>query len=114
LAALTLLAPAFYPWYAAMPIAVLATCADTATARRLAVIESGLALIVAPNGLGLAILTKLPGSAIVAALVAWAGWRRLRRPSTGDHPARFVTHRPPDRNLDVTVRVQAGRRDTGR
>jgi hypothetical protein len=114
LAALTLLAPTFYPWYAATPIAVLATCANAVGIRRLAVIGAGLALLILPNGLGLAIITKLPGSMIVTTFVTWAGWRRLRR-GPGRHPsqAKLAVGGGAARQLRRSSRSSVGVRDAG-
>ncbi|HET8659005.1 MAG TPA: polyprenol phosphomannose-dependent alpha 1,6 mannosyltransferase MptB [Micromonosporaceae bacterium] len=81
LAATAVLGPVFYPWYALAPLAVLATCATSDRARRwLAGVTTALTLLVLPFGLGLAVLTKLPGALLdVAAVIAAALWWRRRR-----------------------------------
>ncbi|MEV4534889.1 polyprenol phosphomannose-dependent alpha 1,6 mannosyltransferase MptB [Asanoa sp. NPDC049518] len=74
LAAAALLLPVFYPWYALVPLTVLA-CATPPGKTRTALATAAIAVtaLTLPNGLGLPVLTKLPGAildvAIVAALV---------------------------------------------
>ncbi|HET8681177.1 MAG TPA: polyprenol phosphomannose-dependent alpha 1,6 mannosyltransferase MptB, partial [Micromonosporaceae bacterium] len=86
MAATAVLGPVFYPWYALAPLAVLATCTTGDRARRwLAAVTAVLALLVLPFGLGLAVLTKLPGAlldvlAVIAAAAWW--WRRRRAAPT--------------------------------
>jgi hypothetical protein len=63
LAALAVLSPVFYPWYALPALAVLAA---TGVAPR--VVAAGTLLraaLVLPDGLGLAVKTKLPGALLV-------------------------------------------------
>ena len=70
----------FYPWYALLPLAVLAGAVTDARARTaLAVTATVLAFLVLPNGLGLAVLTKLPGALLDVALVAGAAVAIRRR-----------------------------------
>jgi hypothetical protein len=82
-AAVTVLAPTLYPWYALTPLAVLGCCVDADRARRwLAVVTAVLTLLVLPNGLGLAVLTKGPGAvadAVLVAVLIWVWVRRRRR-----------------------------------
>jgi alpha-1,6-mannosyltransferase len=82
LAATALLGPIFFPWYALMPLAVLAaTPLAERTRDRLGLATAALALLVLPDGTGIASLTKPVGafldvvlvSAVVVGLV-----RRLR------------------------------------
>ncbi|GAB3811359.1 hypothetical protein GCM10027605_51270 [Micromonospora zhanjiangensis] len=69
-AALAVLSPVFYPWYALVPFAVLAAgVADPRWVRRLAAATLGLALLVLPDGLGLAVRTKLPGALLDVVLL---------------------------------------------
>ncbi|WP_422774026.1 polyprenol phosphomannose-dependent alpha 1,6 mannosyltransferase MptB [Plantactinospora sp. WMMC1484] len=82
--ALALLSPVFYPWYGLTAVAVLAVGLSTDRwVRRVAVAVIVLSFLVLPGGLGLAVLTKLPGAlldvALVAVLtvVAYRRWRRL-------------------------------------
>ncbi|MEV4755467.1 polyprenol phosphomannose-dependent alpha 1,6 mannosyltransferase MptB [Micromonospora sp. NPDC049559] len=82
-AAFALLSPVFYPWYGLTAVAVLAGgLADPRWRWRLAAIVLVLSFLVLPNGLGLAVLTKLPGAlldvGIVAALLV-AARRAVRR-----------------------------------
>lgn len=73
-AAVALLGPVFYPWYALTPLALLAVSTVDERARRW--IAGGVAVLpylILPNGAGLAARTKLPGAlAITAALIAGA------------------------------------------
>jgi alpha-1,6-mannosyltransferase len=78
LAALVLLSPVFYPWYALTALAVLAGCAAAPVRRWLAVATGALTFLVLPNGLGVAALTKLPGAFLVLALVVTVAWLWLR------------------------------------
>ncbi|MFC7548416.1 polyprenol phosphomannose-dependent alpha 1,6 mannosyltransferase MptB [Plantactinospora sp. GCM10030261] len=89
--ALAVLSPVFYPWYALTAIAVLAAgVADRRPGRWLAGAAVGLSFLVLPDGLGLAVLTKLPGAlldtALVIGLVVWA-WRRRREPGPAGREA---------------------------
>jgi Glycosyltransferase family 87 len=80
LAACALLAPVFFPWYAAAPLAVLAvSVADQRTRWRLAPGVAALGFLILPNGHGLASLTRLPGAiadTLLVALLAYLAWRR--------------------------------------
>ncbi|WP_345628976.1 polyprenol phosphomannose-dependent alpha 1,6 mannosyltransferase MptB [Rugosimonospora acidiphila] len=70
LAATVLLAPVAFPWYLLAPLAVLAFSVSGERARhRLALGVAGLALLVLPDGTGVAALTKLPGALLDTALV---------------------------------------------
>jgi alpha-1,6-mannosyltransferase len=81
-AAVVLLGPVFYPWYALTPLALLAvSIVEERTRAWLGVASAGLAFVILPNGVGLAPRTKLPGALLVTAGVAVAavvGWRRRR------------------------------------
>jgi hypothetical protein len=83
--ALTLLSPVFYPWYALTPLALLAASTQRESSRRAMVISVCLlTLLVLPNGLGLAALTKLPGAiadtaAVAIVIVVWLRRQRHRR-----------------------------------
>ncbi|HEX2771368.1 MAG TPA: hypothetical protein VHN18_02920, partial [Micromonosporaceae bacterium] len=81
-AAVAVLSPVFYPWYALAAIVVLAAAlAEPRWRARMAVAVLVLCFLVLPDGLGVAVLTKLPGAlldaVVVAALLA-VGARRLR------------------------------------
>jgi hypothetical protein len=76
LAALAVLSPVFYPWYALAPLAVLAfSTVDERVRRAVAVATVVLTFLVLPSGLGLAVLTKLPGALLDVALLAVLGAR---------------------------------------
>ncbi|GIJ54229.1 membrane protein [Virgisporangium aurantiacum] len=73
LVASIVLAPVFYPWYALTPLAILALA--TPGRRGVSGIMAAttvLMLLVIPNGLGVATLTKAPGAFAVTALVVTA------------------------------------------
>lgn len=89
-AAVAVLSPVFYPWYALAAIVVLAAAlTDPRWRDRLAVAALVLCFLVLPDGLGVAVLTKLPGAlldAIVVAALLAIGARRLwavRSPGPG-------------------------------
>jgi hypothetical protein len=88
-AALVLLGPVFYPWYALTPLALLAVSIVDERARAwLGVVSGALSFLILPNGVGLAPRTKLPGALLVTAAAAGAAhhhWRRWRR-RPGDPP----------------------------
>jgi alpha-1,6-mannosyltransferase len=91
LAAVTLLGPVAFPWYALVPLAVLGYARpDEPARRRLAWFAAGCALLVLPDGTGLAALTKLPGAllmtlaVIVLTVRASAAFRRRRLPAAAD------------------------------
>jgi hypothetical protein len=91
-AALALLSPVFYPWYAVTGLAVLAAGTEPARWQRaLGVLVVGLSFLVLPNGLGVASRTKLPGAlldvAIVAALVVVAARYAVRQRAVPTGPA---------------------------
>lgn len=95
--AVTLLSPVFYPWYALATVTVLAATVGQRWWRGpLAVLVLATGFLVLPDGLGLAVRTKLPGAlldvAVVIALTAYAvrRFRRARRPRANqpDQPAR--------------------------
>lgn len=71
LAASVALAPVFYPWYALTPLAVLAlSTSERRGVRAIMVATTVPMLLVIPNGLGVAALTKAPGAfALTTALV---------------------------------------------
>ncbi|HEY2673400.1 MAG TPA: polyprenol phosphomannose-dependent alpha 1,6 mannosyltransferase MptB [Rugosimonospora sp.] len=78
--ATVVLAPVAFPWYLLAPLAVLAYSATGDRARyRLALVTAGLALLVLPDGTGLAALTKLPGALLDTALVVTVLVALLRR-----------------------------------
>jgi alpha-1,6-mannosyltransferase len=80
LAAVVVLGPVVYPWYAVGALAVLAASTEDPRHRRwLAVATLVLTALTLPSGLGVPVLTRLPGALLVALLVGWAGWRWLRR-----------------------------------
>jgi hypothetical protein len=79
LAALALLSPVFYPWYALAALAVLAASAEAPARAWLAVATGVLTFLALPNGLGIAALTKLPGAFLDLALVFAVAWVVLRR-----------------------------------
>ena len=83
-AALAVLGPVFYPWYALAPLALLAvSIVDERVRAWLGVVSGALSFLILPNGVGLAPRTKLPGALLVTAAVAgaahqWGRWRRRR------------------------------------
>jgi hypothetical protein len=84
LAAVMVLGPVVYPWYAVTALAVLAAAVVHPRVRWwLAVATLVLTALVLPSGLGVPVLTKFPGAMLVAAAavaVSWWWWRRWRRP----------------------------------
>jgi hypothetical protein len=71
LAAAALLFPVFYPWYAIAPLAVLASATTDPRVRAwLAGAAVALSFLILPDGLGLAVLTKVPGALLDAVAVA--------------------------------------------
>lgn len=83
-AALTLLSPVFYPWYALVTVAVLAAgLTDPHWARRIAALVVLTGFLVLPNGLGVAALSKPPGAVLDVALVAGLAVLALRRGAGG-------------------------------
>jgi hypothetical protein len=91
LAAVVVLGPVVYPWYAVAALAVLAaTIRDQRVRRGLAVATLVLAALTLPSGLGLPVLTKFPGAMLTAlaavGLAAW-WWHRHR---SGRLPGRRV------------------------
>jgi alpha-1,6-mannosyltransferase len=80
LAAVVVLGPVVYPWYAVGALAVLAASTEDPRVRRwLAVATLVLTALTLPSGLGVPVLTRLPGAVVMALLVGWFGWRWLRR-----------------------------------
>jgi hypothetical protein len=81
LAAVVVLGPVVYPWYAVGALAVLAaTVTDPRVRRGLAVATLVLAALTLPSGLGVPVLTKFPGAMLTAlAAVGIAGWWWRRR-----------------------------------
>lgn len=90
LAAVVVLGPVLYPWYAVTPLAVLALAVLAPRHRRWLVVATlVLCLLVLPSGLGVPVLTKGPGAVAVAvAVVVWLRWwvRRRRRPQPSGPP----------------------------
>ncbi|HEV7710987.1 MAG TPA: polyprenol phosphomannose-dependent alpha 1,6 mannosyltransferase MptB, partial [Asanoa sp.] len=88
LAAAAILLPVFYPWYAIAPLAVLA-CATPPGRTRTALAATAIAItaLIIPNGLGLAVLTKLPGAILDVAIVAALAYRFRSHRSSQDEPA---------------------------
>jgi alpha-1,6-mannosyltransferase len=88
LAAAAILLPVFYPWYAIAPLAVLA-CATPPGRTRTALAATAIAItaLIIPNGLGLAVLTKLPGAILDVAIVAAIAYRFRSHRSSRDEPA---------------------------
>lgn len=91
-AAVAILSPVFYPWYALTPLAVLGASVVSKVGQSwLARAVVVLTLLVLPNGLGIAVLTKLPGSVLVVTgccvlIVHWirstGGLTRFIRPKS--------------------------------
>jgi hypothetical protein len=84
LSASVLLAPVFYPWYALPALALLAvSVTDVRSRARLAAVCAGLVFLTLPDGYGIAVASKLPGSLLDVALVVTAvgWWLRRRRPT---------------------------------
>src|SRR5690606_4583402 len=90
LAAVAGLGPVFYPWYALPALAVLATATRSAEIRWwLAVATLVSPVLVLPSGLGVPVLTKLPGALAVALGTVVAAVALLRRMPRGRRvPAR--------------------------
>jgi hypothetical protein len=89
LVAAAVLLPVFYPWYALVPLAVLA-CATPPGRTRTALAATTIAItaLTLPNGLGIPVLTKLPGAILDVALVVGAlAYRFRNRRSNQDDPA---------------------------
>ncbi|MDG4827115.1 polyprenol phosphomannose-dependent alpha 1,6 mannosyltransferase MptB [Asanoa sp. WMMD1127] len=87
LAAATILLPVFYPWYALAPLAVLACATPPGRTRTgLAIAALAITALVLPNGLGLAVLTKLPGAILDVVIVVALAYRFRGRLSL-DKPA---------------------------
>lgn len=82
-AAVAILSPVFYPWYGLAAIVLLAAAVtDHRWRAGLAVATLALCFLVLPDGLGVAVLTKLPGAlldAVVVAALLVVGARRLAR-----------------------------------
>ncbi|MEE6260600.1 polyprenol phosphomannose-dependent alpha 1,6 mannosyltransferase MptB [Plantactinospora sonchi] len=68
-AALAVLSPVFYPWYALTAVAVLAAGLSDRWRGRAAGLVLLASFLVLPDGLGLAVLSKLPGALFDVALV---------------------------------------------
>ena len=80
LAAVVVLGPVVYPWYAVAALAVLAAATEDRRVRHwLAVATLVLTALTLPSGLGIPVLTRLPGAIVIGLLAGWAGWRWLRR-----------------------------------
>lgn len=95
LAAVVVFGPVFYPWYALVPVAVLAAAAPAGRARRwLAAVTLGVTALTLPSGLGVPVLTRLPGAVLMAGTVGWLSWWWLR-------------HRAPTAPAVVAERVAA-------
>jgi hypothetical protein len=77
LAATALLGPVFFPWYALVPLAVLAA-EPTAQRARIGLATLLLALLVLPDGTGLASLTKPVGAFLDVVLVIVLAVRLVR------------------------------------
>lgn len=87
-AALAVLSPVFYPWYALAALAVLAAgIRDRRWIRRLAGAAVVLSLLVLPDGLGLAVLTKLPGALLDTVIVIALAVAVVRSRRSGRHVA---------------------------
>lgn len=91
LAATVALAPVFHPWYAAWPLAVLATVAAVPV-RMLVVPVLVISFLTLPDGTNLARFTKFPGALAMTVLVALVAVLLLRRVS----PRRRVVRAPAD------------------
>jgi hypothetical protein len=82
--ATVLLAPVAFPWYLLAPLAVLGySVAGASTRYRLGLAAAGLALLVLPDGAGLAALTKLPGALLDTVLIIAVPVVVLRRRRAG-------------------------------
>lgn len=83
LAAVVLLGPVVYSWYALPALAVLAASTEDQRVRRwLAIATLVLTALVLPGGLGVPSLTKLPGAFLLVAVLVWLltrWWRGRRR-----------------------------------
>ncbi|MBT8227556.1 MAG: DUF2029 domain-containing protein, partial [Dactylosporangium sp.] len=91
LAAVVVLSPVAYPWYALAPLAVLAVTADARHYRWLAVAGCVLTLLVLPNGVGVAGLTKFPGALVVGSGAVALASVMVRRTRAGEAPAESAT-----------------------
>jgi alpha-1,6-mannosyltransferase len=70
-AALALLGPVSYPWYALTPLALFSvSTVDERVRAWLGAAAGILAFLILPNGAGLAVRTKLPGAVVVTATIA--------------------------------------------
>lgn len=76
------LAPSFHPWYAMMPLILLA--ATTLRTDLMAAVAVAAAMLVLPDGSGLARFAKFPGAPLVTLLIVVWLVRRLRAARTGD------------------------------
>ncbi len=76
--AMTLLSPVFYPWYAILPVALLALTRQI----WLTAAIIGVTALTLPNGDGIPALTKLPGALLVTAALGYWAFRK-RRPVRG-------------------------------
>ncbi|OLB66679.1 MAG: hypothetical protein AUI10_02075 [Actinobacteria bacterium 13_2_20CM_2_72_6] len=84
LAATVLLGPVFFPWYALVPLAALAAIPLATRIRdRLGLATVALALLVLPDGTGLASLTKPVGAFLDVALVSAVAVGLVRRLRAG-------------------------------
>jgi hypothetical protein len=87
LGAAAVLLPVFYPWYALVPLAVLACATPPGRTRNLlATAAIAITALTLPNGLGLPVLTKLPGAVLDVAIVAALAYRFRKRRSTHEDP----------------------------
>ena len=87
LVAAAVLLPVFYPWYALVPLAVLACATPPGRTRTLlATAAIAITVLTLPNGLGLPVLTKLPGAILDVAIVAALAYRLRKRRSTHEVP----------------------------
>jgi alpha-1,6-mannosyltransferase len=98
LAATALLGPVCFPWYGLAPLAVLAADPPSPRIRtRLGLVVAGLAMLVLPDGTGLAALTKpvgafldlaLVSAALIGAVRVWVVRRRRAGPARPTPTAR--------------------------
>jgi hypothetical protein len=100
LAAVVVLGPVVYPWYAVGALALLAVSTQDERVRRwLAVATLALTALTFPSGLGVPVVTRLPGALVMALLAGLALWWWLRRrradrsAATAPRPGRRVTAR---------------------
>lgn len=99
------LGPVFFPWYAITGLALLAVSVGEPWRGRAGAASAVLAVLILPNGMGLAPLTKGPGAVgVTVAVVVGAGWWASRHrwsrsgaPTPTGRPARGRSRTPDPR-----------------